>query len=37
MENEEYIITFDSASPEVCEELLQEINTIADEIMEGSF
>ena len=34
---DEYIITFDSASPEVCEELLQELNEIAIIIMEGSF
>ena len=35
--NEEYIVTFDTASPEVCEELLERINEIGTEIMEGSF
>ena len=37
MENEEYIVTFDTASPEVCEELLAKINEIGENIMEGSF
>lgn len=34
--NDEYIITFDSTSPEVTEELLQRVQDFVDNITEGS-
>ena len=34
--SDEYIITFDSASPEVTEDLLQRVQDFVDNIIEGS-
>ena len=34
---EEYIMTFDSASPEVCEALVEEINQAISNIFERSY